>query len=328
MRLPSLLRQFLAQSLVWTALCLLTESVCGFILHWGFPYNYPAPPATSIFDDFRLYISRFAYFRTPRFFESIPPYPAPASVLYKLFLLPQPTHIRFAVFRYILAILITSWVMLFAFRRALIRHGLAPRSASFFVLGTYLFSYPLWFEVHQANLEFITWGLVTGGLAAYWLKRNRLAAVLLGLAAAIKIVPVLLLGLFLAQKQYRALALALATTALFTLLSLWIWYPDIAYSWHASSVALKGITDMSALQLLLVHSGFDHSLFSLFKRLLPVLPPPAQLAPLLTGYQALTAVAGCILFFVRIRHLPLINQILCLSVAVTLFPPVSYDYTL
>ena len=34
------------------------------------------------------------------------------------------------------------------------------------------------------------------------------------------------------------------------------------------------------------------------------------------------------LFFVRIIKLPVVNQILCLSIASILLPPVSYDYTL
>ena len=32
--------------------------------------------------------------------------------------------------------------------------------------------------------------------------------------------------------------------------------------------------------------------------------------------------------FLRIRHLPVINQVLCLCIAFILLPPVSYDYTL
>jgi len=49
---------------------------------------------------------------------------------------------------------------------------------------------------------------------------------------------------------------------------------------------------------------------------------------ILTFYLAVAALTGLTLYFVRIRHLPIINQVLCLCVAAILLPPVSYDYTL
>lgn len=66
MRLPRILRLFVLQSLAWTILCLLVEVVCR-AAHWGYPYTTPFMPADSIFEDFRLYIPRFADFRTPAF---------------------------------------------------------------------------------------------------------------------------------------------------------------------------------------------------------------------------------------------------------------------
>lgn len=328
MRLPAALRQFLFQSLFWTAVCVVCESFCRFVLHWGYPYNYPATPPQAFFEDFRLYIPQYAHFHTLRFFDKPMPYPAAASILYKLFLIPQPTHIRFAILRYVLLILCASWVLLFLFRRALIHRGLAPRSATLFVLATYLCSYAFWFEVHQANLEWIVWILVTSGLSLFWLGRSRSAAICLGIATAIKFFPVIFLGLFLARKQFRLVGLALATAALFTLASLWILSPSLAYSWHASALAVDLVKQTVILKLQPPFAGLDHSLFGLLKRLLPTLPPPAQVNRLLTAYTVVTALTGVLLFLLRIRKLPLLNQILCLSVAAILFPPLSFDYTL
>jgi hypothetical protein len=45
-------------------------------------------------------------------------------------------------------------------------------------------------------------------------------------------------------------------------------------------------------------------------------------------YLAVAAVSGVALYFLRIRHLPIINQVLCLCIASILLPPVSYEYTL
>ena len=74
--------------------------------------------------------------------------------------------------------------------------------------------------------------------------------------------------------------------------------------------------------------GWDHSLFALYKRLTPHLPPPETLSPWLTAYLVAAALAGTALYFLRIRHLPVINQVLCLCVASILLPPVSVEYTL
>ena len=49
---------------------------------------------------------------------------------------------------------------------------------------------------------------------------------------------------------------------------------------------------------------------------------------LLHLYLAILALAGCVLFVTRIAKLPVVNQILALTVASILLPPVSYDYTL
>jgi hypothetical protein len=86
--------------------------------------------------------------------------------------------------------------------------------------------------------------------------------------------------------------------------------------------------DGRMLHLYPIVSGFDHTLWALLKASLPHLPPTPQLNRLLSLYFAITSISGIALFFVRIVKLPLVNQILCLSIASILFPPVSYDYTL
>jgi hypothetical protein len=49
---------------------------------------------------------------------------------------------------------------------------------------------------------------------------------------------------------------------------------------------------------------------------------------LLNGYLAVAAALGLALYILRIRFLPILNQILCLCIASILLPPTSYDYTL
>jgi hypothetical protein len=79
--------------------------------------------------------------------------------------------------------------------------------------------------------------------------------------------------------------------------------------------------------------GFDHSLFAVPKAMLLLahqgtLPGPETLAKMLTIYLVGMAAVGAILYWVAIRRLPLINQVICLTVATIMLPPVSYDYTL
>jgi hypothetical protein len=73
---------------------------------------------------------------------------------------------------------------------------------------------------------------------------------------------------------------------------------------------------------------FDHSIFALMKILWRHLPAPQTMSKILTGYMAVAAIAGTSLFFLRIRHLPVPSQVLCLATAAVLLPPTSADYTL
>ena len=77
-----------------------------------------------------------------------------------------------------------------------------------------------------------------------------------------------------------------------------------------------------------INMGFDHGLLSLIKLLLPATLEASTVKLLVKGYVLLAAVAGLAMYVVRIRHLPLSNQMICLGVASILLPPVSYDYTL
>jgi hypothetical protein len=72
MPLPASLKRFLVQSATWTALCVLSEFVCRFVLHWGFPYDYPAVPPTMIFGDLRFFRSKFLSSIRAPFLPTVP----------------------------------------------------------------------------------------------------------------------------------------------------------------------------------------------------------------------------------------------------------------
>ena len=57
-------------------------------------------------------------------------------------------------------------------------------------------------------------------------------------------------------------------------------------------------------------------------------PPPEQLAHTLSIYLAIATCITLAVFFLRIRKLPIINQVLFITVACITLPPLSSDYTL
>jgi len=331
-RLPRSLRSFLLQSAVYAVICFSTEIFCG-VRHWGYPYNWPAVPISFIFGDFRFFVEKLDAFHTPAIFG--PPtlmYPAPLVVSYKIFCLFPESFIHSRSwtlsFRFALIMLMTSWFMLANVRQALVRRGLSPKTATLFVLGVYVLSYPFWFLVHQGNMEFIVWCVITSGLWAAWTEKPWWAAAFFGIATSMKIFPFVFVGLLLGKKQYRQIVFSFAVAAATTVISLWLVCPKIVYSYQQTTAAVAQFRPLYMLQLRPIESIYDHSLFCLIKRALPVMPPPPVVARMLTGYLLMVGIIGVTLYFVRIRKLPLVNQIICLSVAAILLPPTSFDYTL
>ena len=76
-------------------------------------------------------------------------------------------------------------------------------------------------------------------------------------------------------------------------------------------------------------NGVDHSLFALYKCIAVALGhDPANFLQSLSIYLALSALGGTLLYFLRIRHLPLLNQLLILTIASINFTAFSGDGTL
>lgn len=304
------------------------EWVSGHVLHLGYPYTWPLMPLATRYYDFSLYRARFAYFHSPQFFTFEGPaylYPAPLAALHKLlYLLPGGT-------RMFLGLLLATWAaggLLLA--RALVRRGVSRRNAALLVGVATLCSYPLSFESEQANLEWVLCVLVGCGLMAFLRGRGFAAAACFGIAGSMKIYPLVLVGLMLSRRQYKQAAAAFLVCGVSTVVGLWLVCPDLATSWHGTQVGLETFRQWYVLRYEQV--GFDHSLVGLGKALSLVALPgplaPQGLALLVNLYLVVAAFAGVVLYFDRIRKLPVINQMLCLTVATILLPPVSYDYTL
>ncbi len=330
--LPQSLKDFALLTIRLSALCLLVEAFCGLVLHWPFPYNWPIP-VNYPFSDFYTFKPQFAFFHSAAYFSFHGPfalYPAPLLVAYRFFYyFPHSTATFLAAFT--ACFLLGAALLL----KALTARGVSALHASVFVATIALLSYPFWFEFQRANMEFIVCLFVSGGIWAFLKGRGYSAAVCFGVAGAMKIFPLVFLGLFLSRRQYRQLLVTVVTLVVTTVTTLWLLCPDISLSWHEIQREMN--LSRSAYMLGYSEVGFDHSLFAVPKAVLILgkffthathPPGPELLGRMLSIYLPLVAVTGIALYFWRIQLLPVINQVICLTVAAVLLPPLSYDYTL
>ncbi|SFR96737.1 Protein of unknown function [Granulicella pectinivorans] len=322
---PRPLRIFAAVASSLLLLALTVEFISKFILRWGRPYS--SPLLYEYFPDIVSLRPRFTHFHTLAFFTDLKDplcmYPAPIAVLYRFFFLFRPYDLVI----FLTFILVSFLIAAVLFGRALIARGLSRKATIMLLSAAYVTSYPLWFEIKQANMEICVWLVVSLGVWAFFEDLSYIAAICFGIAGGMKIFPFVFLGLLLARRQYRAFTVGFVVAALIQPPSLWLVYPHVAESLRLNNQA---IAKFRSIEMLQIHpeTGSDHSIFGIIKTLLYRHLQSAGLDPILTAYLPLAALAGFILYFVRIRKLPVLNQVLSLCIASILLPPTSFDYTL
>ncbi len=295
-----------------------------FGLRYG-PYDFPL--GRTYFPDFVRFSERFRWFHSAAFFAPGPPpflYPTPAAAVYAVFYRLFPRHALPAFLGFAVGILSAAAV---GFGITLSRRGIRAWEAMLFSIVVLACSYPVWTVLKQGNIEIAIAALVTAGVTLFVAGRGYSAAACFGLAASMKLYPVIFLGLFMARRQYREMAWGVCVLVGATVLSLWLVCPSVGVSWQAYR---EGVAQFGQLYVVRMRPeiGTDHSLFALLKQGLDPLRTPEQMSRLLGWYLVSAGVIGVVLFFVRIRRLPVVNQVICLSVASVLLPPVSYEYTL
>ncbi len=310
--------------------CFATEAFCRWVLHLPYPYNWPLMFPHVSFFDFTFFASRFQHFQRGAFF-AVPEagqfmYPAPVAVVYRFFyLFPHPTVVYLCTI--VLAVLVADVI----FARVLMRRGISAFHAYVFTVTSTLMAYPIWFEFKQANIELVTWLMVICGLWAFMRGRSWTASICFGLAGSMKYFPFVFTGVLIAKKQYRQAAFSFVVAIVATLLSLYMLSPSLSQSWHATQQALGYFHDHFMLAIRPNEIGFDHSAFALIKLIWKAaghIFGQHRTTNVLQAYLLVSAVGGIGLFFGKIRHLPLVSQVMCLSIASILLPPVSFDYTL
>lgn len=329
----------LPKALLYACLTTILCSIVSWVYAWTnarqgrpVPYSWPyyyVPPGPGLphgdrFGDLTFFAARFKFFHSPTFFKDglgPPfPYPAPVSLAYRFFM---PTFHRPEV-AFLLVMVCFLVIAATIFIRRLVANGLSAKTAIAFTLITALFSEVFVFEAHQANAELYIFILLSSALFLYVERLYNWAAVLLGIAIAMKLYPFILLGLFVPLKRYKGIGISIVTAAVCSVLSLWAESSNLVLSLHATAAGLSWFTHTFALHVDQA-IGWDHSIFG-FIKLVP--HSDSGIRKLSRIYMPVAAITCLIAYAVRIRHLPLFNQIACLTIISILIPPVSFEYTL
>ena len=320
------IRRVLSIQAAAALVCFAAELFCHYGLHLGRPYDFPILGLSGDeLPDFSLWIGRrFDLFHSAAFFTQGDYrflYPAPGALFYEVF---HPLPHRVFIFGLVLVLAACLAAALFA--RALIISGMTVAKAVGITVTGCLLSYPLWFELERGNIELYVWLIAALGIWAVYRGKGYSAAACFGIAGSLKIYPICYLGILLARRKVKEIAFGLAVAVLVTAVSLWADCPDMRVAIHGikAGLALFQLNYVQHYDPVVV--GFDHSLFALSKRLFH--PTDRGLGHLSIKYTATVGIAALIIFFGRIVKMPLANQVLALTVAMILLPPVSFDYTL
>ena len=328
--LPRPLSTFLKWQVAMALLCGAMLCVYTFLLHRGYPYNFPYLKFNN-FADFYVFQFRFQHFHHPDFFSlsrergAAFSYPPPGSLLYEFFyLFPTHTHVIFLVLTTVPVLWLT--VLL---GRAMIRRGMGATTVTWFLACCGLLAFPFWFEFMLGNMEICIFLLIAAGILAWVRQHTYVAAVLIGIAGSMKLFPFVLLGLLLSRKQYRQFATALLTAAIVYPVSAWLECGSLAEARRGTAQGAAVLNEWLIYRYSPSETSFDHSIFGAFKQIKYILGyGKVSSSHELTAYVISAAVLGLLAYFFVIRHLPALNQILCLTIASIVLPPQSHDYTL
>lgn len=327
-KLPNRLWLFLASLFLLDGLSLIAVQYFQVVRHLSlFPYTARFLPPGHNRGDFTCFADRFAVFHQADFFgPHLYPfnYPAPVAVVYWIFygsFAKPEIWFRSAT---VLCILAATVMFAFALRKA----GISTWAASLFAGGCLLTSYPFALAVYLDNMELVVWVVLAAGLFLLVRGYGWQSAVLIGLAGSLKYYPVIFLAIPLASKRYKDVTVGVAAFALSMLVSLWYVGPSVSVAYHGLAAQMPQFTEFYVYEWHPILSGIDHSLYGFCKVVRNSLAGIGTLRGLVRLYLPCSAAAGIALWWFGIRKLPLVNQILALSVVAVLLPVISHDYTL
>jgi Glycosyltransferase family 87 len=323
--LPPVLRMYWIALFVLSAISALASDIYYYTNRFRQCCTLPAD--APLFCDFWVYNYTFRSFHSAAFFKSSVrfAYPSFSAVVYDILyhLGPHSQAI------YLTSELIACGLAAILFFAKIRRIGLRAFPAAILIVCTLLFSYPLMLLFMTGNIEIFTCILTTAGLWAALKKHNNAAAMLWGAAAALKLYPILLLGIFLSRAKGRSLAVGIATFVGLSVLSMWFIGPTIPAAFAGSLSGLGGFVSVYAGMVRSPELPFDHSLLAPWKLLGYYLSGHNGAIPHPTmPYLLIAATVALLAFFLRAWRLPITNQVIFFYAAMVALPPTSYDYTL
>ena len=291
----------------------------------GFPFTTAYPPF-FYGSDLRVFLYRFKFLHQSNFFYpgwDAFQYPGSMALLYQALYL---THHPFRVFLVVGVGGVAALAFLLA--RRMMHEGVSRLVAYGFVIATLLVSYPFWFEFLQGNMEVFVFFFTALGLLSFLRDERYRAGIFFGIATGLKFFPAVYFGLLFARKQYREIAAGLVAAVCVNVAGLRLISPNLKFAYVGIQAGLEKFRRDYMLQYRVEETSVDHSIFGLLKRLLHAHFAEHMPDRWLTIYLGVAAVTGLTLYFVRIRKMPVLNQIASLTVASVLLPPTSHDYTL
>jgi hypothetical protein len=328
--LPTLLRRFWAWSAVVFGLTLAVAWVEYRMEYTAVNYN---PLGDPLFGDLMEYPGTYQWLHTAAFFFNVSarpvPYPMYSPVAYPPFAAMVLAGLYSAAspaLRYLEVSAVWLAAAVWGVRRALTRVGIGGVTATLFPLTLVAISFPILRLVHEGNVELALWVLTAAGAWAYLRGYDDAAAVLWGLAAAMKLYPAVLLILLLPRGRWRAFALGVAAFVGATALALWWLGPTMGVAWRGSLGNVFGYQGIRAGEWSLRELLANHSAFGLMKMVAMMMGLP--LARLTLPYYGFGAVVMGWAFFGRLWRMPVANQLLAVTAFMVMFPPVSYFHTL
>lgn len=319
-RLPVVLRWFWAASAVLLAATLVVAWVewhAGWLKARWDPLQFPN------FIDLLEYVPTFRMVHTAAFFHNahVVAYPPFGGAVFGL--VYATGH---AVWTYLASAALVLGFAAYAAWRVLVGEGIRRGVAAGFVATVTVASFPLWRMVPQGNIELYLWACVALGVWAWMRDRDGWAAVLWGLAAAMKLYPMALMILLLRRGRWWSAAVGVLVFVVATLGSmLWIG-PSLPIAWHGALGGVFGYQGNRVAAWTVQDLAGNHSLFTLVK----VVAVLAHREPeaFTRAYYVAAALGFLAIWGERAWKLPRVNRLLLVTLFMVMLPPLSYFHTL
>ena len=334
---------YLGLVLILAAVAGLTVFVKSSILHRPYPENSLLFRPEARYSDFTGSALKISHFGEPGMLVekrfggpgyTFFPYPLPTVYVYLFFirLFPKPltAYLSTVVTAFVLAAL---WLL---FRlRALVQRSALPYLLIFI---SAISAFPMFYLYDRANIEGVPWILIAFGLVAFYRKLYPLAAVLIACAASLKLFPAILLLLFIAKRQYRALVLGIICLIAVTLLAWAGIGPTVLQAAKDGAAGNRVLFDQYVTQFKVGEEGWDHSLFGVMKEVVWVLlgrggvlasnTVTTAIRKMVPIYGAVVCLGFASLYVFKLRRLPVLNQLIIYLILSIVLPFVSNEYTL